>query len=48
MSIEDFGINWIDEHKIVVDFEFDESFFNEHKTGAIPRLVIGDWENGKQ
>lgn len=47
ITIEDFGRNWSEENKIVVNFEYDESFFDKENTGEIPQLILGYWENGK-
>lgn len=41
MEIEDFGRNYFEDNKIVVDFNFDEKMFEEHGTGIAPQLVIG-------
>ena len=38
---------YFEEQKIVVDFEYDESFFEEHGTGIIPQLDLGEREDGK-
>ena len=46
ITIENFGRDWSDENKIVVNFKYDESFFEEHGTGIIPQLVLGTWEDG--
>jgi hypothetical protein len=46
LTIEDFGRNWQTDEKIVVDFKYDESFFEKENTGIIPQLVLGRWENG--
>ena len=34
------------DEKIVVDFKYDETFFEKENTGIVPQLVIGRWENG--
>ncbi len=34
------------DEKIVVDFKYDESFFEKENTGIVPQLVLGRWENG--
>ena len=34
------------DENIVVDFKYDESFFEKENTGIVPQLVIGRWENG--
>ena len=46
LTIEDFGRNWQSDEKIVVDFKYDESFFEKENTGIIPQLVLGRYENG--
>jgi hypothetical protein len=46
LTIEDFGRNWQTDEKIVVDFNYDESFFEKGNTGIVPQLVLGRWENG--
>ena len=46
LTIEDFGKNWQTDEKIVVDFKYDESFFEKENTGIVPQLVLGRWENG--
>lgn len=40
MMLEDFGHGYMQDYKIVIDFEYDESFFKDHKTGIIPQLII--------
>jgi len=47
LTIEDFGRNYLEDWKIVVDFEYDESFFEKEDTGIVPQLIIGRWENGR-
>jgi hypothetical protein len=46
LTIEDFGRNWQSDEKIVVDFKYDESFFEKENTGIVPQLILGRWENG--
>jgi hypothetical protein len=46
LTIEDFGRNWQTNEKIVVDFKYDESFFEKENTGIVPQLVLGRLENG--
>ncbi len=46
LAIEDFGRDWSSDEKIVVDFKYDESFFEKENTGIIPQLVLGRYENG--
>jgi hypothetical protein len=47
ISLEDFGRNYDVDNKIVVDFEFDESLYNENGTGIIPQLILGYYETYK-
>lgn len=47
LTMEEFGRNYSEDWKIVVDFEFDESFFEKENTGIVPQLVLGRWENGR-
>lgn len=47
ITIEDLGTDWVEDNKIVVNFDYDESFFEKEKTGIVPQLVIGNFENGK-
>lgn len=46
IMIEDFGRNYVSDNKLVVDFDYDESFFEEHNTGIIPQLILGTYEDG--
>lgn len=46
--IEDFGVGYSRDQKIVVDFDYDESLFEEHKTGVIPQLILGSYEDGRE
>jgi hypothetical protein len=46
LTIEDFGRNWKSDEKIVVDFKYDESFFEKENNGIVPQLILGRWENG--
>ena len=46
ISIEDFGYNYSRDEKIVVDFKYEESFFEKYNTGIIPQLVLGYYEDG--
>jgi len=48
LTIEDFGRDYLENWKIVVDFEYDESFFEKEDTGIVPQLIIGRCENGKE
>jgi hypothetical protein len=43
LALEDFGKNYIGDFKIVVDFEYDESFFDSENTGVVPQLVLGNY-----
>lgn len=47
ISIENFGRSWADEYKIVIDFDYDESFYPKEGTGCIPQLVLRNYENGR-
>ena len=47
LSIERETRGYYEEQKMVVDFGYDESFFEKHGTGIIPQLVLGEWEDGK-
>ena len=47
ITIEDFGYNWSEDNKIVVNFEYDESFFEKENTGIVPQLILGRWENSR-
>lgn len=38
---------YLSEPKIVVDFKYDESLFQNNGTGIIPQLVLGSFEDGK-
>jgi len=46
LTMEDFGRNFSEDWKIVVDFEYDESFFEKEDTGIVPQLIIGRWADG--
>jgi len=46
ITLEDFGHDYSRDEKIVVDFGFYESLFEEHNTGIIPKLVLGTYECG--
>lgn len=39
---------YFEDQKVVVAFEYDESFFEEHGTGVIPSLDLGTYFNGEQ
>lgn len=43
MSIEDFGVGYSEDNKIVVDFEYREELLNEAGSGLIPQLVLGSY-----
>ena len=47
IMINDFGINYVSDNKIVVDFGYDESLFKEYNTGIVPQLILGTFEDGK-
>lgn len=46
ICLEQFETIYLPEEKIVVNFEYDESLFEENNTGIIPQLIIGSFENG--
>jgi hypothetical protein len=48
LTLEDFGRNWSEDWKIVVNFKFDETLFAENNTGIVPDLVLGTWEDGSE
>ena len=35
------------EDQLVVEFNYDNSFFEKEGTGIVPDLVLGRWENGR-
>lgn len=41
LNVEDFGVNWVNDDKIVVDFNYDEELFFKSNTGVIPQIVLG-------
>jgi hypothetical protein len=47
LTIENFGRNWGDNDKIVVDFNWDQKMSDTQNTGIIPQLVIGTFEDGR-
>lgn len=47
LTIENFGRNWADDEKIVVDFEWDEDLCNRTDNGSVPQWIVGRWENGR-
>ena len=46
LTMEDFGRNYSEDWKIVVDFEYDESFFEKEDTGIVPQLILGRSSDG--
>ena len=49
LTLENFGINWSDNYKIVVDFEWDRDLCDRtDSSGSVPQWVIGRWENGME
>ncbi len=46
ICLQQFETRFLPEEKIVVNFEYDESLFEENGTGIIPDLVIGSFING--
>jgi hypothetical protein len=47
LTIENFGRNWSDDMKIVVDFNWDQKMSDTQNTGIIPQLVIGTFMDGR-
>ena len=47
ICLEFFEQRYLSEPKIVVDFKYDESLFQDNGTGIIPQLVLGSSEDGK-
>jgi len=47
LTIENFGWNWGDDDKMVVNFDWDQEMCDTHDTGIIPQLVLGTWEDGR-
>jgi len=43
ITLEQFSFKYGVEEKIVVNFKFDESLFEENNTGIIPDLVLGKY-----
>lgn len=46
LLIEDFGVGYCHDSKIVVDFNYDESLYEGNGTGIVPQLILGIYENG--
>ena len=46
LELEDFGRDWQNNEKIVVNFKWDEDLANKTNTGIIPQIIIGTYENG--
>ena len=46
LLIEDFGVGYCHDSKIVVDFKWDESMFENNETGITPQLILGRYEDG--
>jgi len=46
LGIETTSKGYSEEHKMVVDFNYDESFFDAHGTGCVPQLDLNTWEDG--
>jgi len=38
--LENFGHDYRSDYRIVIDFQYDESFYDEYGTGIIPQLVL--------
>jgi hypothetical protein len=47
LTFENFGRNWGDNDKIVVDFNWDQKMSDTQNTGIIPQLVIGTFMDGR-
>ena len=47
IALEDFGKGYSVDWKIVVDFKYDESFYEDHGTGEVPKLILGTYECGE-
>lgn len=41
ITIEDFGINYMRDEKIVVTFGYDDTLVEENGSGIIPDLILG-------
>ena len=48
LNIEETGTPWAETPTMVVDFSYDESLYEENKTGIVPQLVLGTWFDGKE
>ena len=46
LTMEEFGANFSEDWKIVVDFKYDESFVEKEDTGIVPQLILGRWADG--
>ena len=44
---ENFGRFYNHEIKMIADFKWDRDLYDETGNGAVPRWVIGQWEDGK-
>ena len=47
LTIENFGRNWSDDYKLVVDFEWDKDLCDRTDNGSVPQWVIGNFEDGQ-
>lgn len=47
LQIENFGSEWSDDEKIVVNFAWDKDLSKKINDGTVPQWVIGRWENGR-
>lgn len=47
LQIENFGMGWTDDEKIVVDFAWDKDLSEKINDGIVPQWVIGRWVNGR-
>ena len=43
ITLEDFGIGYMRDEKMVVTFGFDQKLYDRYKTGIIPDLVLGSF-----
>ena len=48
ICLEQFETRYLPEEKIVINFEYDESLYEENGTGIIPQLIIGSFEKDTQ
>jgi len=48
LIIETQGRQFFEQEVVVIEFGYDESFFEEYNTGIVPDLVLGSYENGNE